>query len=529
MQTNKTSEAAQCVIYARVSLEEQTERFGLSSQLSELRAHAKKQKYEILREFIEEGYSGGDLGRPALNALRELIRAKVAPIVLVHDPDRLARRLAHQLLLTDEIERAGARLEFVTTPAADNMEGRLLLNIRGVIAEYEREKIRERTMRGRREKARQGLIVGGRRTYGYQPAEGVYQIDPDEADVVRSIFKWLAEDGLSIRKIIEQLNAEGYRPHSSQRWAKSSVSRILRNETYIGRTFYNRRQRVEPEVPSSGFRRNKKTRHLWRSETEWIPQSVPALIPVELFQAAQLKLKQNSAHCSGRPAKTVYLLRGILKCPVCGRKYAGVPIFGDRYYRCSGRERLAQPRCSAPVIAAKTIEPFVWQYMVRLLSNPDLLAAKLVEQGKNDPDLERELARVDKQIQEIRKKESRLLDALLDEEIALPSLRSKAKELESDRLKAQQKYEEIQARLAAHRDQSQLRETVLRYCRVLGSSVENLDLAARQKLLRALLDDVIIEGGQVSLRGILPTALRFDNRPQRVDDRPARFRKNYAG
>jgi len=485
-------------------------------------------RYEIVRELIDDGYSGGDLGRPALGTVRDLVRGRSVSIVLVHDPDRLARKLVHQLLLMDEVERAGARLEFVTTPVADNMEGRLLLNVRGVIAEYEREKIRERTMRGRREKARQGLIVGGRRPYGYQSKHGVYEVDPEEAEIVRQIFKWLVQDGLSIRQLVEQLNQEGYRPHTAARWAKSSVGRILRNEMYIGRAYYNRRQRVESEIQSGTLRRNKKTRHQWRAESEWIPQSVPAIIPVELFEATQTKLKQNSAHCSGRPSKTIYLLRGILKCSICGRKYAGVPIFGDKYYRCLGRERLAQPRCTAPVIAAKTIEPFVWRYMVRLLSNPNLLADKLADQGKNEHDLKQEFARTDKQVREIRRKEDRLLEALLDEEIALPGMREKAKELEGIRLKAQQRCDEIQARMAAARDQTQVRETVLLYCRILGSSVSKLELSARQKLLRALLDDVIVDGGQVSLKGILPTSLQFDNRPQRADDRAAGIGQNHA-
>jgi site-specific DNA recombinase len=510
-----SGEPKRCILYARVSTEEQTEKFGLSSQLSELRQYAQKMNYNVIRELADEGFSGADLGRPALTTLRDLVRSKNVSIIVVHDPDRLARKLALQLVLTDEFERAGARLEFVTTPAADNMEGRLLLNVRGVIAEYEREKIRERTMRGRREKARQGLIVGGRRPYGYQAVQGNYEIDSEEAEIVRSIFKSLVQDGLSIRQIVERLNREGHPPHTAKRWAKSTVGRILRNEMYIGRTFYNRRIRVEPEGPSHGFRRNKKTRHLWRAESEWIAQAVPVVISVELFQAAQIKLKQNSAHCSGRPSKNVYLLRGILKCPACGRKYAGVPVFGDLYYRCLGRERLAEPRCSSPMIPAKIIEPFVWEYIIRLLSNPNLLAAKLAEQGKDEHDLEQELANAERHIREIRKKEDRLLEALLDEEIALPGLRTKAKELEGARLRAQQRYEEIQTRIASVHDQTQMRETAFRYCQVLGNSVSTLEVVARQKLLRALLDDVIVDDGKVSLKGILPTSLQFDNRPQR--------------
>src|SRR5581483_4002931 len=123
-----------------------------------------------------------------------------------------------------------------------------------------------------------------------------------QAAGVRFIFQSLVEERLSIRKIIERLNESDYKPHSSTRWAKSSVGRILRNELYAGKAYYNRRQRVEPqrEAPQT-FRRNKKTVHQWRTVTDWIPISVPAIVDADLFEAAQMRLRLNSEHCSGRP------------------------------------------------------------------------------------------------------------------------------------------------------------------------------------------------------------------------------------
>jgi site-specific DNA recombinase len=137
-------------LYARVSTEEQAERYGLTSQVTELRAWAAQRGDEVVAEFLDEGASGTELHRPALARLREALRLRVMDGVLVHDPDRLARKLAHQLLLTEEIERAGVRLEYLTTPRSDTPESRLLEHIKGVVAEYEREKIKERTRRGRR-------------------------------------------------------------------------------------------------------------------------------------------------------------------------------------------------------------------------------------------------------------------------------------------------------------------------------------------------------------------------------------------
>src|SRR5439155_3899574 len=134
--------------------------------------------------------------------LREAVRARAFDVVLVHDPDRLSRKLAHQLLLVEELERAGVRLEYFTTPREDTPEGRLLLNVKGVVAEYEREKIRERTTRGKKQKAREGHLPGGSCPYGYRsdPTQpGGLGIHDDEARVVREMFRWLTE-GSSMRE-----------------------------------------------------------------------------------------------------------------------------------------------------------------------------------------------------------------------------------------------------------------------------------------------------------------------------------------
>jgi site-specific DNA recombinase len=504
MQELAGQKAIRCVIYSRVSTEEQADKFGLASQQTEMRKYARTAGYAIAHEFADDGYKGGDLVRPGLTKIRALIRSRAIDVFIVYDPDRLARKLAHQLILTEECEKAAVRLEFVTMPNADSMEGRLLLNVRGVIAEYEKEKIRERTLRGRREKARQGFVVGGRRPYGYKVDAGHYVVHETEAKVVVLIFDWLVNERMPIRAIIERLNEQGHQPHTSPKWATSSISRLLRNEIYTGRFFYNRRQRVELDRAPGDLRRNKRLQHHWRPETEWIVQDAPPIITPELFNAAQARLKLNSAHCSGRPSKTFYLLRGLLRCGRCGRRYAGSPIFGDRYYRCGGHQRLAKPRCFAPVIAAHRIEDFVWTHLVQLLSNPVLLAEKLAEQGSREEDLQKQLVQIEGQIGTIRRKQERLLEAMLDGSLPMPGLKQKAKELEGTRISLEQASAQTKARLSLQQDQEQLGQTALRYCQLLSNSVQRLDLVARQTLLRALLDEVKMDGNLVSITGILP-------------------------
>src|SRR2546428_9229513 len=244
-------------LYCRVSTEEQAEKYGLASQLSELRVYVKRKGYTVPEgaEFLDDGYSGADLERPALSRLREAIRTRAFQAVLIHDTDRLSRKLSHQLLLMEEFERAGVEVEFLTVSKDASPEGRLLLQVKGVIAEYEREKIRERTSRGRREKARRGLLVSGPYPYGYRadPANaGRLVIHEEEARVVRMMYGWLADEQRSIRTITIELRRLGIPPRRGRAWATSSVRKILTSPFYIGRAFYNRREKIEN--PKTGRR-----------------------------------------------------------------------------------------------------------------------------------------------------------------------------------------------------------------------------------------------------------------------------------
>src|SRR5579864_7187568 len=199
-------------IYARVSLEDQAEQYGLAAQLSVLRKYSEDHGYTVANghEFVDDGYLGGDLERPALTRLRAAIRAKRIDVLLVVDLDRLARNLGHLLLLYEETEANDVRLETANGPLEANPENKIKISILGAVAEYEKCKIKERTMRGRYEKARQGLIVGGRCPFGYSYNEGHYTVNEEQAAIVRRIFTWHAE-GMSIRSIATKLNTLGIR------------------------------------------------------------------------------------------------------------------------------------------------------------------------------------------------------------------------------------------------------------------------------------------------------------------------------
>src|SRR6266567_4999279 len=190
-------------IYARVSTTDQADKgYSLPTQLEACQAMARQEGYAVpdTHVFVDD-YTGTSLNRPQFTPLRDLVRQRLVQAVFVHDLDRLSRKLAHQLLLSEEFEQAGVALRIVTMPdGAQTPEAQLLANVRGIIGEYERAKILERTARGRRGRAQAGHVTYGGRTLGYVYVKHAdkgahYEVHPEEAALVRRIFRLCVEGG----------------------------------------------------------------------------------------------------------------------------------------------------------------------------------------------------------------------------------------------------------------------------------------------------------------------------------------------
>src|SRR6201988_1191394 len=184
-------------IYARVSSEQQREEHTIASQTEALIEFAKTHELEVPKEWVfeDEGYSGTTLERPGLERVRDLAAEGQIQVVLVYSPDRLSRKYAYQILLIEELARHGVETRFLNAPQAATAEDQLLVQFQGMIAEYERAQILERSRRGKRHRARAGEIsVMSNAPYGYRyirktdEAPARYQIDAAEAEVVRLVY-----------------------------------------------------------------------------------------------------------------------------------------------------------------------------------------------------------------------------------------------------------------------------------------------------------------------------------------------------
>src|SRR6202047_1484474 len=198
-------------IYARVSSDQQKEENTLASQPAALIDFAREQGYSVPDAWVieDEGFSGASLLRPGLERLRDLAAEGHIQAVLIHSPDRLSRKYAYQVLLTEEFARHGVETIFIKAPHSDTPEDQLLLQFQGMIAEYERAQILERSRRGKRHRAKAGEVsVLGGAPYGYRyirktdHSAAYYQIDDEQARVVRWMFELYTVQGLSIGALV---------------------------------------------------------------------------------------------------------------------------------------------------------------------------------------------------------------------------------------------------------------------------------------------------------------------------------------
>ena len=279
-------------IYARVSTDAQEARGTIGSQLALLRERVVQEGQELVAEYTDDGLSGARLDRPGLDALRDAAEAGHIESMWCLSADRLARMYAYQVIVLDELARHGVSVSFLDTPKIeDDPQARLLTQVQGVIAEYERAKIAERYRRGKLWRSRAGEVIAWKPSYGYRRIPRVgerpahLEVFEHEAAVVRRIFDDYVHKDLSMRQIAKGLNYDGISSPSGRAvWGVSTIARILRNEAYIGRVYANRTEAVLDRRLAG------KTRQVPRPRDQWIAIAVPAALDEELFEAAQPSL-----------------------------------------------------------------------------------------------------------------------------------------------------------------------------------------------------------------------------------------------
>src|SRR6266700_2924738 len=288
-------------VYARVSSEQQADEHTIDSQVAALRSRVADDQLLLPaeREFLDEGYSGATLVRPALEQLRDLVAAGGIDRLYVHSPDRLARRYAYQALLLDEFQAAGVKVVFLNRALSQSPEDELLLQVQGMVAEYERAKILERSRRGKRHGAQVGMVsVLGGAPYGYRyikKDEGGgaarFEIVLDEARVVRQVFQWVGQERATLGEVVRRLTAA--REHTRMGrtvWDRTTVWDMLKNPAYAGMAAFGK-TRAGPLGPRLRAQRGRPlqprraTSHRDTPPEEWLHIPVPPIVDGAQFAA----------------------------------------------------------------------------------------------------------------------------------------------------------------------------------------------------------------------------------------------------
>ncbi|RPF49204.1 site-specific DNA recombinase [Thermodesulfitimonas autotrophica] len=462
-------------IYVRVSTEDQALRgYSLPEQREACRKKAEELGAVEIIEFADEGVSGATLDRPGLNALLDAAREGRVDVVVCRDLDRLSRRLVHQLLLMDELEKAGVRMVFLDFAWQDTPEGRLFLNIRASIAEYERETIKRRTTRGKLRKAREGGIPISFNVYGYRydPETGKVSVVEEEAEFVRKMFEWFTTEDIGIVGVAKRLNRMGVPTRkNAPLWKRQVVWQILRNPVFKGE---------------------------WRYRGVTVP--VPAIVDAATWERAQEKLREARRLWANR-GRHDYLLSGIITCGHCGKPMHGVYIawWGkkDRRYSCSKTKECAgYTGCRPPrYVLADRLEQAVWEKVKEVLSDPDALAREAAAMAPQAEGLRRELENVEELLARTEKGREAVLSALASGLCDLDAIaKSKLAELKRRKERLEARKKEIEAALRAAERAAVEAEELRALAKQVLSEMDSFSFEEKRALVRALVAQVIVTG-----------------------------------
>jgi site-specific DNA recombinase len=513
-------------IYARVSSEQQAQQNTIASQVAALRERVQADALVLDEElcFIDDGYSGSTLQRPALERLRDVAYAGGFERLYVLAPDRLARKYAYQVLLLEEFQGAGVELAFLNQKLGGSAEEDLCLQMQGMLAEYERARILERSRRGKRHAARRGLVnVLSGAPYGYSyvrkhegEGQASYQVVFEEARVVRQVFEWIGRDRLSIGEVCRRLQQQGVVTRTGKlHWDRSTIWGMLQNPAYVGSAAFGKtragelRPRLRPPRGRSAQPRRARSTYDTTPE-ERLPIAVPAIVSEELFAAVAEQLVENRRHNRQRSRGARHLLQGLVQCGHCGYAYYGKRVSRSAakgripyaYYRCVGTDayRFGGKRvCANTQVRTDMLDQAVWNDVGALLRDPaqvQMEYERRLQRPKKDHDPSRQR---DKQLGNLRRTISRLIDAYEDGLID-------KREFEPRVAKAKERLARLQAEakaVAEHEaQQAELRLVIgclEEFAQRVQQGLETSDWTARRDIIRALVKTVKIEDGAVRI------------------------------
>ncbi|MBA2712994.1 MAG: recombinase family protein [Rubrobacteraceae bacterium] len=513
--------------YIRVSTSRQVRLQTIEQQLERVLGYVRQKGWQLLEEDVyrDDGYSGTSLKRPALDALRDRARMRELDLVVVLSPDRLARNYVHQMVLIEELENDGCRVEFVERPMSSEPNDQLLLQIRGAVAEYERTLLTERMRRGKLAKLKAGLLLPWVHTpYGYRtdpdrPRDPAgLELDEAKAAVVGEIFAMYLEEGESLFGVSRRLKARGIpSPRGRKVWTVSTLRGILTNPIYTGRIYAGRMTYRPPQIRRSA------THPIGRSHDTGIPappeewtfvSSAQPIVSQEHFELVKEKLSKNKSFARRNNKSNTYLLRALVSCGRCELSCIARTVNRkNKYYVCSGKGKQIhtgrEKKCPSRFAPADQLDEVVWKDLCEVLTHPESITEAL-QRAHGGHWLPQELRARRENIRAggaaLKRQLERLTEAYLAEIIPLGEYERRRRDLEQREQALASQEQQLQTQADQRMELAGVASSVEDFCARVRGSLENATFEQKRQLVELLIDRVIVTDEEVEIRYVIPTS-----------------------
>jgi len=484
--------------YTRISTDEEHQPFSLEAQSERLGSYVRSQdNWQLARRYTDQ-MSGSTLERPGLEQALADARANCYDMLLVYRVDRLCRSVRALAQLLEELDHAGVSFRSATEPFdTGTAAGRMMVQMLGVFAEFERATLIDRVIAGMERKAARGEWLGGHAPYGYRLNRDTALLEPNEAEapVARLIFDLYARKHLGARGVASYLSRRGHLSRPGHLWSHVGVLGVLRNPVYVGKIAFRDVEYQAPHTP---------------------------LIEPEVFAQTQRLLRKRGNDASTRRSNTTdFLLSGLVVCAACGRRYIGTPAHGRsaryRYYTCFSRNRHGTQGCRSDVLRANKLDEAVLESLLATYADTrlikDAIDASRLKAAQQAPSQRSELRRVEAEIAHAEAAVQRYYSAF--ESGGLPETRflSRVQALEA-------RLTDLRARLEDLREADRTEMPVAPTAEVIRNAKETLRdamLNGTPGQRKALLKELVVEVRVESRDSIVPT-FRLPIAPVRVTE-----------
>lgn len=488
-------------LYARVSSEKQDIDLSIKAQLKALGEYAQKNKYQVVREFVDEAETGRTTARSAFREMISLVRRSEKPfgLILVCKYSRFARSREDSIIYKTMLRKSGVQVISITEPLDDTPSGRLLEAIIESLDEFYSDNLGEEVTRGMRESASRGFYLSCKPPYGFRKIkvkDGTKEhtkldIDAHQASVVASIFNSVLY-GKGLSEIVKELNRKGIAGPKGKGWGKTSLHTILTNEAYAGTLTWGRNSKrgLEPIR---------------------VENACPAVVDKETFDKVQAHLKERApTQLHPRRVASRFLLSGLACCGYCGKGFIGHCAKSGQfsYYVCSTLLKKGAGSCPAHYLNSAKFEGVVVDKIKEHILTSDNLPrlAQVVNKGMDcvSRSYQEELDAISDEFVSIKHRLDRLYAALETGKMGLDDLALRIHQLRERQEKLQARKSQIESLLSDRRVELASPEIVRHYVDDLLNLLNEGLLSERRAFIRSFVKEVKVTGDEVLLTYTMP-------------------------